>query len=158
MFGNIFSFSLHLFGILSAPSLLLATYVYLWLRNGDGADNLGALVLRALHVRHSWSLFYCFIFYWKKERKRTIQQATYGSLTASSLPTPHRASESDADGSSEISHLLGYFSTSGETPFFRRLLLISVLILSCNSRRGYFGSLLFINLLLDFFLIAQLEQ
>lgn len=61
MFGNIFSFSLHLFGILSAPSLL-AIYVYLGFRNGDGADSWDALILRVLHVRHFWSLFHCFIF------------------------------------------------------------------------------------------------
>lgn len=57
MFGNIFSFSLHLFGILSAPSLLLAIYVYLRLRDGEGSHNLGALLLRALHVGNPWGLF-----------------------------------------------------------------------------------------------------
>lgn len=99
-------------------------------------------------------LFYILL---KQRKKKNNPIVVYGSLTASSL-TPHRASEPDADGSSEISHLLGYFSTCGETPFFRRLLRISVLILSCNSRRGYFGSLLFINLLLDFFFNSSLEQ
>lgn len=147
MFGNIFSFSLHLFGISSAPSLFLAIYVYLWFRRGDGADNLGALVLRALHVRCSRTLFYCFIFYWKEK----IKQQSYSNVWLSYCFLSTNSPQSFL-GRCRLKlwnfSLLRIFFYLWRNTLLSQTLPCSVLILSCNSRWGYFGGLLFMCILL----------
>lgn len=138
MFGNIFSFSLHLFGILSVPSLLLAIYVYVT-QTRRGTSQLGCPRFESSsHKKSIEFVLLCYIPLEEEKKKEQSYSNVWLSHRFLSTNSP-QGFQPDADGSSEISHLSGYFSMRGEPPFFHRLLLVSVLILSCNSRQWYFG-------------------